>query len=80
MFSMSRSWGESPTFRFARQPIRHSRFLPLSSIDPKEYGRTRETASKSGKQIELPHLDLSSRKTWLQARFRQWEYFLRIGH
>jgi hypothetical protein len=38
MFSMSRSWGESPTFRFTRQAIRHSRFLPLSSIDPKELG------------------------------------------
>jgi hypothetical protein len=29
MFSMSRSCGENPTFRFASQP-----FLPLSSINP----------------------------------------------
>jgi hypothetical protein len=42
----------SAIFSFASQPIRHGRFLLLSSINPKEYVRPCEAASKSGKEIE----------------------------
>ena len=80
MFSMSRSCGESGNIQ-VRESVYSTRLFPtLSSINPKEYGRTCETASKSGKQFERSVIS-TFRIVWSigsKSEFRQREHLLAL--
>ncbi len=64
-----------------RESAYSTRLFPtLSSINPKEYGRTCETASKSGKQIERSVIS-TFRIAWSigsKGEFRQREHLLAL--